>query len=166
MVLDRLNVAKLFELQRILDDRIEGAKTLGAEELLKKKVLALFVELGELANETRCFKFWSEKPPSARARILDEYVDGLHFVLSLGLMINCEDRVEASYSDNDVDLTKLFINVYQVIADFQSAHQSNYQLLMSHYLALGYGLGFTNEEIEAGYVLKNDVNHQRQEAGY
>jgi dimeric dUTPase (all-alpha-NTP-PPase superfamily) len=59
------------------------------------------VELGECANEWRGFKFWSvnQIPHTSAVRVptmmeedkeyynplLEEYVDGLHFVLELGL---------------------------------------------------------------------------------
>ena len=48
-------------------------------------MLALLVEIGELANETRSFKFWSVKPASEKKIILEEFVDGIHFILSLGI---------------------------------------------------------------------------------
>ena len=54
-------------------------------KIVKRKMLALLVEIGELANETRCFKYWSNKPASEREVILEEYVDGLHFILSIGI---------------------------------------------------------------------------------
>ncbi len=50
---------------------------------LLKRDLALTIELAELANETRCFKYWSSKGPSEREVILEEFVDSIHFLLSL-----------------------------------------------------------------------------------
>lgn len=55
-----MNLARLFETQRMLDDRIIKEKGLEGQDLLPMKILALQVELGELANEWRGFKFWSE----------------------------------------------------------------------------------------------------------
>ncbi len=59
----------------------------------KKKMLALLVEIGELANETRCFKYWSNKPASEREVILEEYVDGLHFILSIGIDLGIDKKL-------------------------------------------------------------------------
>src|SRR5690625_4329698 len=56
----KMNLSKLFETQKELDERIVKEKGLEGEDLLDKKILALQVELGELANEWRGFKFWSE----------------------------------------------------------------------------------------------------------
>src|SRR5690625_909139 len=71
-------------MQRELDNYIESNNDLHNKDVFQEKYLALLVELGELANETRCFKFWSMKPPSDKKVILEEFVDGIHFLLSLG----------------------------------------------------------------------------------
>ncbi len=55
-----MNLTKLFEAQAELDKKIIEEKGLHGVDLLDKKILALQVELGELANEHRGFKFWSE----------------------------------------------------------------------------------------------------------
>jgi len=55
-----MNLTKLFEMQKVLDDRIVAEKGLQGVDLLDKKILALLTELGELSNEYRGFKFWSE----------------------------------------------------------------------------------------------------------
>ena len=75
----------LFERQRELDAYILEQQSLEGQDVLEEKILALLVELGELANETRCFKFWSQKPSSDKAVVLEEYVDSIHFLLSIGL---------------------------------------------------------------------------------
>ncbi|GGJ68484.1 dimeric dUTPase (all-alpha-NTP-PPase superfamily) [Anoxybacillus voinovskiensis] len=55
-----MNLRKLFEMQRQLDEYIEQKHPRKeGEDRLAKKILALQVELGELANEWRGFKFWS-----------------------------------------------------------------------------------------------------------
>jgi dimeric dUTPase (all-alpha-NTP-PPase superfamily) len=55
-----MDLAKLFEMQRKLDAHIEKEHPRqDGEDRLSKKILALQVELGELANEWRGFKFWS-----------------------------------------------------------------------------------------------------------
>lgn len=55
-----MNLSKLFEMQKKLDEDIMKRKGLEGQDLLPKKILALQVELGELANEWRGFKFWSK----------------------------------------------------------------------------------------------------------
>ena len=56
-----MNISELYEMQRELDNRICKEHRLEGMNLVPSKILALQVELGELANETRCFKFWSSR---------------------------------------------------------------------------------------------------------
>src|SRR5699024_523818 len=51
---------KLSKIQKQLDYRIVKEHGLEGQDLLDKKILALQVELGELAQNWRGFKFWSE----------------------------------------------------------------------------------------------------------
>src|SRR6185312_3767022 len=92
-----MNLIKLFETQSKLDARIVEEKSLQGRDMLPEKILALLVELGELANEWRGFKFWSNKQsPAIRPSnpiehgnpMLEEYVDCLHFILSIGLELH------------------------------------------------------------------------------
>ncbi|MEK3888088.1 dUTPase [Bacillus sp. FSL K6-3431] len=80
----------MFETQKVLDDRIVKEKGLEGQDLLDKKILALQVELGEMANELPVvFKFWSNKK-NDYDKALKEYVDCLHFILSFGNSIDLE----------------------------------------------------------------------------
>ena len=161
-----MNLEKLFELQKELDSRILNQHNLQEKPLLQKKVLALQVELGELANETRCFKYWSTKEPSATEVILEEYVDCLHFLLSIG--------IEKGYKDINLDvkyveypLTDQFLNLYIDVNDFViCSSMDQYLTLFEDFLNLGLNLGFTEEQIEAAYLKKNLTNHERQDNGY
>src|SRR5690625_7690129 len=65
-----MNLSKLFPIQKKLDERIVKEKGLEGQDLLPEKILALQVELGELANEWRGFKFWSENQAS-NVRVLE-----------------------------------------------------------------------------------------------
>ncbi|TDL82055.1 dUTP diphosphatase [Peribacillus frigoritolerans] len=162
-----MNFLKLFEMQNDLDSKIEKQHGLEEEPLLEKKILALLVEVGELANETRCFKFWSLKHPAEASVILEEYVDGIHFILSLGIEIGVTDGVEFDLAADENSLTAHFVLVYEKIAQFEkSRSEAHYLELFRQYLLLGEALGFSPEEIEAAYVKKNEVNHDRQKQGY
>ncbi|WP_028783408.1 dUTP diphosphatase [Thalassobacillus devorans] len=160
-----MNWDELFQTQLQLDRYIEANHQLEEADLFEDKVLALLVEVGELANETRCFKFWSQKPASPEDVILEEYVDGLHFMLSLGL------EKELRYEEQPIkpvdDLSGGFHQVYEDIVKFKSVpKQKNFQQMFSNYLSLGAGLGFSEQAIQYAYHKKNARNHQRQDEGY
>ena len=57
-----MQLTKLFSMQRELDSFIQNNRDEQTDVFLEKG-LALLVELAELANETRCFKFWSYERP-------------------------------------------------------------------------------------------------------
>src|SRR6185437_10161779 len=98
-----MNFSTLFTMQRELDTFIQTNQDV-KRDVFKEKGLALVVELAELANETRCFKFWSTKGPSERAVILEEYVDSIHFILSLGIEKNLHYLTEWPIEERDGDL--------------------------------------------------------------
>ena len=75
----------LYLKQEELDLEIAKNHNINYEVTRHKRILALLVELGEFANTTRTFKFWSNKGMEEKAVVLDEFADGLHFLLSLGI---------------------------------------------------------------------------------
>lgn len=158
---------RLFSLQRKLDERIEREHELEEKDLFSDKVLAFVTEVGELANETRCFKFWSRKPPSEREVILEEYVDGIHFLLSLGLECGFEEIPPFPNEGTETPLQLQFLIVFKRASEFhENPSKETYDHLFLEYLKLGEGIGFTEEEVKRAYYEKNEINHQRQTEGY
>ncbi|WP_368653746.1 dUTP diphosphatase [Ornithinibacillus sp. 4-3] len=165
-----MNLQKLFETQAELDAHIIEEKGLQGHDLLDKKILALQVELGELANELpEEFKFWANKKNNYE-KALKEYVDGLHFILSIGndVTINKYEYVELIDLTNDI--TAQFNEIFKLIGNWEKEYllmnNELYFDVVNEFLHLGKMLGFTWEEIEQAYYAKNDINHKRQEQGY
>jgi dimeric dUTPase (all-alpha-NTP-PPase superfamily) len=175
-----MNLEKLFQTQKVLRDRIGYNEP----DRFNKLILALLVELGECANEWRGFKFWSKDrlPRTQKARapymdlddaefynpLLEEYVDGLHFVLELGLEIKFMELYEFKFPEKVYSsVEKWLLSTFGSINDFRwdSGH-TEYVNLFNDYLGLGCALGFTWQEIERAYFAKNKINHVRQETGY
>ncbi|WP_017797590.1 dUTP diphosphatase [Oceanobacillus kimchii] len=202
-----MNLNKLMTIQDDLDKHIEVKKGLQGQDLLDKKILALQVELGELANEWRGFKFWKENPQPRTKHfkgcdnciggvsknspllgpyneceicksnpLLEEYVDCLHFILSIGLDLNINiDSLKEYFSPKKMlDITdhflwtnKKILDLYENIRDRNSSKAGLLYLnLFNSLVGLGELLGFTTEQIEQAYLDKNKVNHARQESGY
>ncbi|PLR98094.1 dUTP diphosphatase [Bacillus sp. T33-2] len=163
-----MNLEKLLSMQKELDNHIETKHGLLAEDLFEKKVLALLVELGELANETRCFKFWSVKPPSDSAVILEEFVDGVHFILSLGIEAGFDIRdLPIEEPLESLDINAQFLQVYEAAVRFRGSRSlEDYRNLFSGYIQLASVLGFSSGQIEEAYIKKNVVNYERQLKGY
>jgi dimeric dUTPase (all-alpha-NTP-PPase superfamily) len=194
---DTLNLQKMFEMQKALDKHIEQEHPRHeGEDRLAKKILALYGELGELLNEWRGFKYWSnDQEPRTKVLVkdwfeglqhyqefknplLEEFADGLHFLLSIGIECNKSD-VENWFVESNIKvfssfdgIIEQFNNVFELINDFRYAfkclndYEEEYEDLLYSYLGLGEMLGFTWEQIEEAYMKKNAENHKRQESGY
>ncbi|WP_343779553.1 dUTP diphosphatase [Virgibacillus salarius] len=197
-----MNLEKLFNMQKELDNHIlERFPNLKNEDLLPKKILALQVELGELAQNWRGFKFWSsdQRPRGEddyleyrpvdqggnhwvrQNPLLEEYVDCLHFILSIGLELGIkpeniiveDDLTGATPIETFNELFSyvsaihyyLDVNLPATITlqDIEEAFNNVFEC----FVGLGEEhLGFTWEQIEQAYLDKNKVNHERQANGY
>lgn len=215
-----MDIEKLFATQKALDEAIKNKKGLQDANLLEYKILALLTELGELANEWRGFKFWSEdRSPRVEAKItcstcggtgdlnsdamaedaegsggheymdcnecnnsgtvgitnplLNEFVDCLHFTLSIGNDLDVTGAAATIEAANETTTLK-FNNVFNLVGGLDSIVKYStkdrleryYNLLLGSLIDLGGQLGFTLGQIEAAYYDKNKINHARQESGY
>ncbi|MBO3766149.1 dUTP diphosphatase [Bacillus subtilis] len=185
-----MNLEKMFEMQKALDERIIKEKGLEGQDLLPNLILALQVELAECANEWRGFKHWSndrepricvidKKGQTAKEYyknpLLEEYVDCLHFILSIGNRLGWNDTdtiddvvVQHLISEKGFDTAKTFSCLLSIAYGFHfsNVEKRTYISLFTTFFELGNKLGFKWEQIEAAYMEKNAVNHQRQQEGY
>ncbi|WP_227936644.1 dUTP diphosphatase [Alkalihalobacillus deserti] len=162
-----MDIKSLFSIQKQLNDRIIAEHQLAGQDLFQEKLLAFIVEVGELANETRCFKYWSRKPSSERTIILEEYVDGLHFALTLGLSLGYTEVILKDEFEQKEKLTDHFLDVLNLAQQLGlNQSQEQFQQFIDSFFALGHKLSFTYDEMEKAYLEKNKVNHERQDNGY
>jgi len=162
-----MNWEPLYEMQHKLDTYIIETHQLENETLFDERMLALLVELGELANETRCFKFWSKKKANDREVILEEYVDNIHFILSLGLTTGFRYEGVEEVQLPSYSLTEQFVNCFTTCTIFNRERTiESYQNMFDSLLQIGLSLGFTTEDIQEAYLKKNEINFKRQDDGY
>lgn len=146
--------------QTILDTRILN----GNEYPENKMSIALFVELGELMNELPTyFKHWKKSAVDNKEKALEEYVDCLHFAVSL-LNYN-EIDINFTYNDcfpdsNQYSRDNIFTELITI------ASMSGFDHSIKKLFALGHRFGFTWDEIYEMYLKKNKINHERQNGGY
>lgn len=104
--------------------------------------------------------------------LLEEYVDCLHFILSIGndLGFDYEEFLDRRFTV-DGNINQLFLytalSVGEIVRYFGTDF-ARYSLCatLHQFLKLGRKLGFTEEQIEQAYYDKNKVNFERQENGY
>ncbi|AEH46763.1 dUTPase [Parageobacillus thermoglucosidasius C56-YS93] len=203
-----LNLSKLFELQRQLDEHIEKEHPRKpGEDRLAKKILALQVELGELANNWRGFKYWSynQKPKTeelgecplckgtgdlgtvwaenciecggtgkvvVKNPLLEEYVDCLHFILSIAIELGYTVDDLYVWDDELVGKTEdIFLELMYWVVLIKSKDERKRKEAFRTVCYIFFNmaeqrLGFTWEQIEEAYMRKNAINHERQNNGY
>ncbi|MGD8188541.1 dUTP diphosphatase [Brevibacillus ginsengisoli] len=211
-----MNLAPFFEKQLQLDNFINKTKGLEGHDLLQNKILALQVELGELANEWRGFKYWSDnrEPRTVAERgtckmcagtgsypigestaencpmcqgegeqtynpLLEEYVDCLHFVLSIGIETRHEPGIVEPLQAKTGGVIQQFLSLNKHVGSMSFAWSvdeagnfttSNFYDRYDQSLKLLLGLGemfeFTWEQIEQAYHQKWEENIRRQQTGY
>lgn len=125
-----MNINELFKLQEKLEENVNGRNEITKEERIESKLLAIKVELGELANNWRGFKYWKkDKTPLTKGTretydvqgkttteecnpLLEEYVDVLHLVMSIGIEEGYKHidikkkRIEEGYKYIDIEKEK------------------------------------------------------------
>lgn len=178
---------ELFTMQQELDGYIETEHPREVDRnRLGEKVLALQIEIAECGNEWRGFKYWSndQKPrtnvmvyerhgegPVYRNYLLEEFVDCLHFTLSIGIELNMLD-VPKWWVSNNVNVFKLpsvleqFSRLIVNAGDLLNWGLYRYDSFVYLLLGLGEMLGFTEAEIVGAYKTKHAENIRRQENGY
>lgn len=183
-----MNLQKMYEMQKELINRIEAEHPLKVnEDRFSKKIVALIVEVSECANENRGFKYWSnnQQPNTKSLRQptmmeedkeyynpeLEEYVDGLHMVLELGIDIGVNFNNEfkpyhpSKLLDTDNVIQQL-LDIFEQIIYVRHYGVSAYHVLVDMYIGLGELLGYKWEQVEQAYIEKNQINHARQDNGY
>lgn len=164
-----IDLTNIFKQQIELDKHIHSNHNINYKDVHDKLKLALAVELGELANEIRCFKFWSYKKPSERSVILEEYVDGIHFITSLAIAKNVKHFNNWKILFNQKQYSKKEISIlFNKL--FSKINLLNCKLCIinwyKNYIKLGFALGFSFDEIKNRYEQKNIINHKRQDNKY
>lgn len=166
-----MELQELFEKQQQLDTYIENKRGIQSKEVFEEKLLAFMVEAGELANEVRSFKFWSSKAPSGKEVILEEYVDGLHFLASIANTLEVQPQSEKVDTEvqtaSQKEITSAFLEIFGMSSLLRiEPSPETFGSLFSAYIELAGLLGYSWEEVASAYYAKNKENYSRQENGY
>lgn len=218
-----ITLEQLYEMQKVLDARIIKEKGLEGQDLLPNTILALQVEIAELAQEWRGFKHWSNDRKARteieilcpacdgtgadnwkasedllraghealdfepcldcnatgkigfRNPLLEEYVDCLHFFLSIAGQLDMEPhKVYVIDDELEGETTTIFTELLVMVARLQPNEEMDkektgflFRAVFGVFVSLGeQRLGFDFDQITAAYMEKNKVNHKRQENGY
>jgi len=161
-----IDLTHLYLKQAELDQRIADNHHVSYETTRERRILALLVEIGEFANATRCFKYWSNKASEPLDVVLDEYVDGLHFFLSLGIDIKVNKKTY-NYTKHADNLTKQVLETYRLASIFyKNQDEKSYIKAFQAFINIVPLLKVRWNVIEKAYYKKLGENYHRQDTNY
>jgi len=142
-----MNLQKLYDYQNKLDAEIQSKIDTQGKLLLSQKLLALQVKVGELANETKCFHYWTSRKIQSRKRILEKYIEAIYLILSIGVE---KEFIETEFEVKEVEyeLTEHFLNLFIDMNDFMvCSSKDHYITIIEDLLSLSLFFGFTEDDI-------------------
>lgn len=109
------------------------------------------------------FKYWKKTAVNNKEKALEEYIDCLHFAVSL---LNYYD-VDIDFTYNDCFPENSPYSRYKLSNELSSIiNMAGYNNSIRTLFVLGHRFGFTWDEIYQAYLKKNKINHERQTEGY
>lgn len=166
-----LAIQNIFEAQEKLDCKVVEVHGLEGKSLTANVTHALYVELGELANEIEYFKHWKKNKRNNKEKQRDEWADCMHFVTSLGNKYGHVDLILGS--DRHFRLANKFLasgSGYHEL--FSCMYKTDYSCIFEYakalgaLIAIGYKLGMSQQDMMDSYFTKNQVNYERLSSGY
>ena len=159
------DLTKIWKMQKELDKAILSSRNTTYEKTFSSRSLAYLVELAEFANEVRDFKYWSNKKASARDILIEEYIDGIHFIVAQGIYFSCKEIYEVEKSN--LDGVELTIEVFKLASQITKNSSKEFvEKVLTTYLQLAIHYNFSPEDLNTHYVKKNEINYQRIKDNY
>ena len=161
-----MNIKKMLCAQKELDDIWMKRANL-TEYPLEMTITAYRVELGELLQEWKQFKYWKmNKSEVDRDKMLEEWADCMHFALSLELFV--VEKLEVNFTNKDytksLNLEIRYLDKNDIYGTLDSCYEIN-STILNDTILLGLKLGYTLEELEEAYWKKNKINWEVIEGG-
>lgn len=161
-----LDIKNIYKETKYIDDLFQKQYDMKDPKIIKKYKLELLVEFGELANETRCFKFWSNRQTGIKEKVLEEYIDCLFMILYFCNIndISLDEEFEESKNKNEIDT---FFLLYEYGNSLIKRYKKEtIKKLLVEILHLSELLGFTLEDLENETIRKSKVIQERLTGNY
>ena len=161
-----LNIANIYNETKYLDELFSQQYDIKSPEIIHKYKLELLVEFGELANETRCFKFWSTKQTGEREKILEEYIDCLFMILYFS-NITGVSLDEDFPNTNSNDVIEVLLKLYEYGVDLsKEMSKDTVKKLLVEILYLSELLNFNLDDLEKETKKKSLIIQKRLNSDY
>jgi dimeric dUTPase (all-alpha-NTP-PPase superfamily) len=161
-----LELSNIYRETKYLDELFLSHYDIKSPEIIRKSKLELLVEFGELANETRCFKFWSTRQSGEKDKALEEYIDCLFMILYF-CNINGVSLNDSFELPEKTDLVGAFLKLYEY--GLSLVHDMNKDIvkkLLVQILYLSKLLNFDISDLEEGAKKKSLIIQKRLNSDY
>ena len=150
----------IYNRNKKLDDIFMNKYIDTEDKLYEKNCLELIVELCELANESKCFKYWTINKPN-KELVLEEFADSLLMVLYMFNTYNVEfvSTVDADSSDDILDEFNVIIRMCTNLMNRDNITDMFLKEIFTRLIHIGKLLLLSdNEIIDACYkkIIKNE----------
>ena len=133
-------------------------------DIINKNKLELLVEFSEFANETKCFKYWSNKTPN-KDMMLEELADC--FIMTLSFFNYLKLDLDINQFELDKDNINLFFKLYKLGVSFIDKESDIIiKDIFNTLLNLGYNLELTDNDMITSCINKINKNKLRIKDGY
>lgn len=161
-----LNIKDIYKETKHLDELFALQYDIRSQEIIKKYKLELLVEFGELANETRCFKFWSTRQTGDKEKVLEEYIDCLFMILYFCNITNVSLEEEFPVVE-EKDIITTFLTLYEYGSDLsKNFERETIKKLLVEILYLASLLDFTLDDLVRETKKKSLIIQERLESDY
>lgn len=161
-----LNIKDIYKETKHLDELFALQYDIRSQEIIKKYKLELLVEFGELANETRCFKFWSTRQTGDKEKVLEEYIDCLFMILYFCNITNVSLDEEFPVVE-EKDIITTFLALYEYGSDLsKNFERETIKKLLVEILYLASLLDFTLDDLVRETKKKSLIIQERLESDY
>lgn len=154
-----------YEKQKYLEQFVRENIGMSEEEfssvpMVDKRIFSFKVEFGEFANETAWFKYWKQSHQMNKESVIEELADCIHFLTAIGIYRNYFKYVKViDYTGYEKWPEQM---LYTEIMENPLRSSSLWKKCFEQLLAIGIQLGFSLEQIQLAYLLKNQKNIERQ----
>ncbi|RHZ37007.1 dUTP diphosphatase [endosymbiont GvMRE of Glomus versiforme] len=176
VVLSQKTFDFLQEKQKNLDIFIHQQNELETKDTFFLRKISLFVEIGEVANELKTFKYWKKDKKVDLKKVQIELIDCLHFFLSLSNSAKVDFtsyRFQKFLSKKEFALNNLLLNLFERTKKLNlprprkikgkiSKTEKNYQDWLRIFEKLCWQANLDEKKLLDVYKQKNEINQKRQ----
>ena len=113
-----MQIEDLFKIQKEANNKVQIDTNLSGYKLLARKHLELQIKMSELANETKCYKYWIDDNFTVnKSTVFDKYISCFRQVLSLGIDKGYDSIKCITIQPSEYCLSDQFLNLYIDIND-------------------------------------------------